>query len=75
MCRRITVPLDGSSAEVKVEDLMRDDTSYTSTDMPRVNPGVKVWGSHICSGLQPGYFHSTCTALQASEPLLPEEMY
>lgn len=37
------MPLDGSSAEVKVEDLMRDDTSYTSTDMPRVNPNVKVW--------------------------------
>ena len=37
------MPLDGTSAEVKVEDLMRDDTSYTSTDMPRVNPKVKVW--------------------------------
>ena len=41
--RRITVPLDGSSEEVKVEDLMRDETSYTSADMPRVNPNVKVW--------------------------------
>ena len=36
------MPLDGTSAEVKVEDLMRDDTSYTSTDMPRVNPRMKV---------------------------------
>ena len=46
ICRRITLPLDGSSSEVKVENLMRDDASYTSTDMPRVNPGVKV--SHAC---------------------------
>ena len=45
VCRRITVPLDGSSSEVKVENLMRDDASYTSTDMPRVNPSVKVRGS------------------------------
>lgn len=41
-CRRITLPLDGSSTDVKVDSLMRDDASYTFAELPRVNPKVKV---------------------------------
>ncbi|KAK9831473.1 hypothetical protein WJX81_008489 [Elliptochloris bilobata] len=39
--RRITLPLDGSSTEARVESLMRDDASYIFAEMPRVNPKVK----------------------------------
>lgn len=52
-CRRITLPLDGSSTDVKVDSLMRDDASYTFAELPRVNPKVKVrhrsW-VRLCSG-------------------------
>lgn len=39
--RRITIPLDGSSKDVKVENLMRDDASYTFAELPRINPSYK----------------------------------
>lgn len=61
-CRRITLPLDGSSTEVKVDSLMRDDASYTFAELPRVNPKVKVrhrsqfclrsGGSFICQDMR-----------------------
>ena len=46
-CRRITLPLDGSSTDVKVDSLMRDDASYLFAELPRVNPKVKVAALHM----------------------------
>lgn len=40
-CRRMTVPLDGSSQQATISPLMKDD-SYTFCELPRVNPNNKV---------------------------------
>ena len=43
-CRRITLPLDGqgADAEIKLEHLMKDDSVYFYSELPRVNPRFKV---------------------------------
>ena len=43
-CRRITLPLDGQGAdeEIKLEHLMKDDSVYFYSELPRVNPRFKV---------------------------------
>ncbi len=43
-CRRITLPLDGQAAdeEIKLEHLMKDDSVYFYSELPRVNPRFKV---------------------------------
>ena len=50
-CRRITLPLDGQGAdeEIKLEHLMKDDSVYFYSELPRVNPRFKV----ACSPLAP----------------------
>ena len=40
-CRRMTVPLDGSSQQATISPLMKDD-SYNFCELPRVNPNNKV---------------------------------
>ncbi len=48
-CRRMTVPLDGSSQQATIAPLMKDD-SYTFCELPRVNPNNKVPpSSHLTS--------------------------
>ncbi len=41
LCRRVTVPLDGSSSTATLQPLMKDN-SYTFCELPRVNPHDKV---------------------------------
>ena len=42
LCRRMTVPLDGSSQQATIAPLMKDD-GYTFCELPRVNPKNKVF--------------------------------
>ena len=42
LCRRLTVPLTGTG-EATLSKLMQDDSTYTFSELPRVNPLHKVW--------------------------------